>query len=61
MTEQQVTQRLKPKILGCLLGSLIGDAMGAPGESKTYQQIAEMFGELSHCFTWRKVIPTAPS
>jgi ADP-ribosylglycohydrolase len=36
--------RLEDKIYGCLLGGLIGDAMGAPGEGKTYQQIQERFG-----------------
>lgn len=35
---------LEDKIYGCLLGGLIGDAMGAPGEGKTYTQIAERFG-----------------
>ena len=36
--------RLEDKVYGCLLGGLIGDAMGAPGEGKTYQQIQERFG-----------------
>lgn len=36
--------RLEDKIYGCLLGGLIGDAMGAPGEGKTYQQIQERLG-----------------
>ncbi|MGH2370342.1 MAG: ADP-ribosylglycohydrolase family protein [Chloroflexota bacterium] len=35
---------LEDKIYGCLLGGLIGDAMGAPTEGKTYQQIQERFG-----------------
>src|SRR5262249_49146652 len=35
---------LEEKIYGCLLGGLIGDAMGAPGEGKTYSQIQERFG-----------------
>ena len=35
------------KVLGCLLGGEIGDAMGAPVEGKTYQQIAEQFGIIS--------------
>jgi ADP-ribosylglycohydrolase len=35
---------LEDKIYGCLLGGLIGDAMGAPTEGKTYQQIAETYG-----------------
>jgi ADP-ribosylglycohydrolase len=35
---------LEDKIYGCLLGGLIGDAMGAPGEGKTYAQIVEAFG-----------------
>jgi ADP-ribosylglycohydrolase len=36
--------RLEDKIYGCLLGGLIGDAMGAPAEGKTYQQIEAQFG-----------------
>jgi len=36
--------RLEDKIHGCLLGGLIGDAMGAPVEGKTYQQIRQQFG-----------------
>ncbi len=35
---------LKDRVYGCLLGGLIGDAMGAPGEGKTWQQIQEQFG-----------------
>ena len=35
------------KTHGCLLGGLIGDAMGAPAEGKTYQEIAETFGEIT--------------
>ncbi|MDH7569340.1 MAG: ADP-ribosylglycohydrolase family protein, partial [Armatimonadota bacterium] len=35
---------LEEKIYGCLIGGLIGDAMGAPAEGKTYQQIIERFG-----------------
>ncbi len=38
---------LMDRIQGCLLGGLIGDAMGAPGEGKTYRQIAELYGELN--------------
>ncbi len=34
------------EIYGCLLGGLIGDAMGAPAEGKTWQQIEEQFGEI---------------
>ncbi|HBM81572.1 MAG TPA: hypothetical protein DD426_12185 [Clostridiaceae bacterium] len=32
------------KVYGCLLGGLIGDAMGAPAEGKTYRDIKEKFG-----------------
>jgi len=35
---------LEEKIYGCLLGGLIGDAMGAPTEGKTYRQIEEQYG-----------------
>lgn len=34
------------KIYGCLLGGLIGDAMGAPAEGKTWQEIEAQFGEI---------------
>jgi ADP-ribosylglycohydrolase len=35
---------LEDKIYGCLLGGLIGDAMGAPTEGKLYPQILEQYG-----------------
>jgi ADP-ribosylglycohydrolase len=35
------------KVLGCLLAAEIGDAMGAPAENKTYQQIIELYGEIT--------------
>jgi ADP-ribosylglycohydrolase len=35
------------KILGCLIGGEIGDAMGAPAEGKTYQTIAREFGTIT--------------
>lgn len=38
---------LYQKILGCLLGGLIGDAMGAPVEGWNYKDIIETFGEIS--------------
>ena len=38
------TDRLTDKIYGCLLGGLIGDAMGAPTEGMHYRQIIEKFG-----------------
>lgn len=41
------TPSLRSKIRGCLLGGLIGDALGAPAEGKTYAQIAEIYGELT--------------
>lgn len=34
------------KVYGCLVGGLIGDAMGAPAEGKTYQWIQENLGEI---------------
>ncbi len=36
--------RLEDKIYGCLLGGLIGDAMGAPVEGSTFHQIQVRFG-----------------
>jgi len=35
---------LQDKVMGCLLGGLIGDAMGAPVEGWNYQQIEEKHG-----------------
>ena len=35
------------KVLGCLLAAEIGDAMGAPAENKTYQEIVDRFGEIN--------------
>jgi ADP-ribosylglycohydrolase len=35
---------LEDAIYGCLLGGMIGDAMGAPGEGKTFRQIQERYG-----------------
>jgi ADP-ribosylglycohydrolase len=32
------------KVYGCLLGGVIGDAMGAPAEDMTYDQVKEKFG-----------------
>jgi ADP-ribosylglycohydrolase len=32
------------KVYGCLLGGIIGDAMGAPAENMTYDNIKEQFG-----------------
>jgi ADP-ribosylglycohydrolase len=35
------------KVYGCLVGGLIGDAMGAPAEGKHYEEIAKLFGEIN--------------
>jgi ADP-ribosylglycohydrolase len=42
-----MTTLLYDKVLGCLLAAEIGDAMGAPAENKTYQEILERFGEIN--------------
>lgn len=39
--------QLYDKVLGCLLAAEIGDAMGAPAENKTYQEIIAQFGEIT--------------
>ncbi len=36
--------KLFEKVYGCLIGGLIGDAMGAPAEGKTYREVEEKFG-----------------
>lgn len=41
------TTTLYDKVLGCLLGGEIGDAMGAPAENKTYLEIAEKYGTIT--------------
>ena len=38
------TDKLTDKIYGCLLGGLIGDAMGAPTERLHYREIIEKYG-----------------
>jgi len=35
------------KVYGCLLGGLIGDAMGAPAEGKSFQEIEKEFGKIN--------------
>ena len=35
------------KVYGCLLGGIIGDAMGAPAEGMPYEKIKEQFGWIS--------------
>ncbi len=37
---------LYQKVYGCLVGGLIGDALGAPAEGKTYQEVQAQLGEL---------------
>lgn len=47
MTTTPTAPSLRSRMRGCLLGGLIGDAMGAPGENKTYEEIAASYGELT--------------
>jgi ADP-ribosylglycohydrolase len=44
MTSDLQSTVLYKKTLGCLLGGLIGDAMGSPTEGKNYEYIEENFG-----------------
>ena len=44
MTEDVTSTILYKKTLGCLLGGIIGDAMGEPSEGKPYQAIERDFG-----------------
>ncbi len=44
---QEPTNRLFDKVYGCLLGGVIGDAMGRPAENKTYQEIQATFGQIT--------------
>ncbi len=39
--------RFFDKMYGCLVAGLIGDAMGAPVENKTYEQIEAAYGEVA--------------
>ena len=41
------TDLLYDKVYGCLIGGLIGDAMGAPVEGWDYKKIIETHGEIS--------------
>jgi ADP-ribosylglycohydrolase len=41
------TSLLYEKVYGCLIGGLIGDAMGAPVEGWDYKRIEEVHGEIS--------------
>jgi ADP-ribosylglycohydrolase len=43
----RMTGWLYSRVLGCLYGGEIGDAMGAPAENKTYQEISDIFGEIT--------------
>jgi ADP-ribosylglycohydrolase len=43
----RATERLYDRVLGCLYGGEIGDAMGAPAENKTYQEIIDAVGEIT--------------
>ena len=54
---------LEDRIYGCLLGGLIGDAMGAPTEGKTYQQIAETYrpSGVTDFSAWARTIPPSGS
>lgn len=44
MVKDLSTTTLYDKTLGCLLGALIGDAIGTPTEGKDYHQIEAQFG-----------------
>ena len=44
MSRDLTTTTLYDKALGCLLGGLIGDAIGTPTEGKDYRQIEAQFG-----------------
>ena len=44
MSQDLKTTPLYDKTLGCLLGGLIGDAIGTPTEGKDYRQIQAQFG-----------------
>lgn len=44
MLENIKSTTLYSKSLGCILGGVIGDALGTPSEGKTYQTIEEKFG-----------------
>jgi len=44
MSQELTTTTLYDKTLGCLLGGLIGDAIGTPTEGKDYRRIQAQFG-----------------
>jgi ADP-ribosylglycohydrolase len=44
---EETLDRLFDKVLGCLVGGIIGDAMGSPAEGKSYLEIKEKYGEIN--------------
>jgi len=44
---EEILDRLFDKVLGCLIGGIIGDAMGSPAEGKGYLEISEKYGEIN--------------
>lgn len=41
------------KIYGCLIGGLVGDAMGGPSEGMHYKEIESKFGKITHMMNYR--------
>jgi ADP-ribosylglycohydrolase len=46
--------RLLDRIAGCLVGGLIGDALGGPAEGKHYRLIEQQFGEITDLLDYGK-------
>lgn len=44
MTEAHAGNEFQDRVLGCLLGGLVGDAMGTPTENMEHEDIARRFG-----------------
>jgi len=41
------------EIYGCLIGGLVGDAMGGPSESMHYKENESKFGKITHMMDYR--------
>jgi len=47
------TSRLYDKVYGCLVGGLVGDALGGPAEGLHYRAIQERYGEIVEMLEYR--------
>lgn len=53
MEAGMITSRLYDKVYGCLVGGLVGDALGGPAEGLHYRAIQERHGEIVEMLEYR--------